>query len=597
MSQPVQLSSNSETASILIVDDVPPQLRLLYRYLELNGFDVKMARDGESGLETAQQTRPDLILLDILMPGMDGFETCRRLKANDNTRNIPVIFLTALPGTEDKVRGFDLGGVDYITKPLQYDEVLARVNTHLHLNRLNQRLIEKNICLQGMVNKLQPQNGAPSNDAVPSTSQIKTSEVTAASLEPGKLLGETINSIQSQLDFNFVGIWTLDKSQTSLTLKTNTPTDTPEFVDLNSCLPLNSSTSVVARVFNTQHPYINNNIKKDYPYLHLDTLPPTRSQLVVPLQIEQKIVGVLDIQSTHSNAFTPSTRAVLQTQVSQITIAVHNILLYENERRLRQQESARVQNLAALNTAKDKFLSIIAHDLRGPFLPLLGWSEMLYATADESDSDIKAISQKIRRSAKSVSALLEDLLQWSRMQLGRMEYNPQTIHLKPLVDTGFDLVTEYAASKNITLHHTITDNNQIFADKNMINTVIRNLILNAIKFTPTGGLVSISAKATATSPDFVEVSVTDTGVGISQEDMKTLFKIDERPIKEGTAQETGTGLGLIICKEMIQKNHGQIVAKSQVGQGTTITFTVPVVAVFNTSGRISDFDNTSHVEN
>ncbi|MEM9555890.1 MAG: sigma-54 dependent transcriptional regulator [Acidobacteriota bacterium] len=130
-------------ATILIVDDTPANLSVLLESLEIGGYDVLVARDGASALEQASYARPDLILLDVMMPGMDGFETCRRLKAQESTREIPVLFMTALADTRDKVQGFEVGAVDYIVKPFQQEEVAVRVATHLELARLRRRLEER----------------------------------------------------------------------------------------------------------------------------------------------------------------------------------------------------------------------------------------------------------------------------------------------------------------------------------------------------------------------------------------------------------------------------------------------------------------------
>src|SRR4028118_299309 len=137
-----------EKGVILIVDDTPSNLEVLLVFLEDSGFKVLVAEDGESAIEGAEYAPPDLILWDILMPGMDGFETCRRLKSNQATQDIPVIFMTALSETVDKVRGLSLGAVDYITKPLQHEEVLARIKLHLSLRNLNKTLTEQNARLE-----------------------------------------------------------------------------------------------------------------------------------------------------------------------------------------------------------------------------------------------------------------------------------------------------------------------------------------------------------------------------------------------------------------------------------------------------------------
>ena len=137
-----------EQSVILIVDDNPNNLAVLFDFLTESGFKVLVARTGESAIAKAEYSPPDLILLDVLMPGIDGFETCRRLKASNFTKDIPVIFMTALDETENKVKGFSLGAVDYVTKPIQNEEVLARAKAHLSIRKLNQKLQEQNVQMQ-----------------------------------------------------------------------------------------------------------------------------------------------------------------------------------------------------------------------------------------------------------------------------------------------------------------------------------------------------------------------------------------------------------------------------------------------------------------
>ena len=141
-------NSDSPISTLLLVDDVPTNLKVLFSYLKELGFKVRIARDGEDALAQVMLAKPDLILLDVMMPKMDGFETCRHLKENEQTRDIPVIFMSALTETVDKVKGFEIGAVDYITKPIQQEEVLARINAHLSIRRLQQTLEQKNLELQ-----------------------------------------------------------------------------------------------------------------------------------------------------------------------------------------------------------------------------------------------------------------------------------------------------------------------------------------------------------------------------------------------------------------------------------------------------------------
>jgi len=385
--------------SILIVDDNRTNLDILSEYLYSVGFKVFVAQNGESALKRAKYAQPDIILLDVMMPGIDGFETCRRLQSSPETKNIPIIFMTALASSKDKVKGFQVGAVDYVTKPLQYDEVLARINTHLRILNQAKQLHKQNIQLQQLTDEL-----------------------------------------------------------------------------------------------------------------------------------------------------------------------------------------------TSLNLSKDKFFSIVAHDLKGPFLPLLGNAELLSTSAETFDTQaVKSMSGAIHDSAKRVLALLENLLQWSLMQMGRIEYKPVTVQLSTIVTQNVNLLFENARAKQITLRNQVSPEIYIHADKQMIDTVIRNLISNALKFTRESGQVTINCRphqiqtTEMNHPDaklpteFIEVSVADTGVGMNEASLDKLFQIDVHHTTAGTNAERGTGLGLLICQEMVIINGGKIWAESVLEEGTTFRFTVPII--------------------
>ena len=140
--------TSSPQDTLLIIDDMPENVMVLLHFLTNKGFTVLVAQDGEEGIETAEYTNPDLILLDVMMPGIDGFEVCDKLKSSDKLKDIPIIFMTALSDTVDKVKGFSLGAADYITKPIQQEEVLARIKTHIKLRKLQLQLQEQNQYLQ-----------------------------------------------------------------------------------------------------------------------------------------------------------------------------------------------------------------------------------------------------------------------------------------------------------------------------------------------------------------------------------------------------------------------------------------------------------------
>lgn len=251
------------------------------------------------------------------------------------------------------------------------------------------------------------------------------------------------------------------------------------------------------------------------------------------------------------------------------------------EREIKQRQQVEVA-LRKANNDKAKLFSIIAHDLRGPFQPLLGNAKLLMNNLKHfTATEIQIIAQDIYKSTQAVFGLLENLLTWSRLQQEQMKHTPAPIELHKLAENTVHLLAEVAHSKKIHLTHTIEAGLWVYADKYMIDTVIRNLTTNALKFTPAEGHVTLTAHRYGASADngatqWVEVAITDTGVGINQKDISNLFKANNYFTTPGTDDEAGTGLGLMLCQEMIAKNGGRIWIESEEHKGTTVRFTLPI---------------------
>ncbi len=221
---------------------------------------------------------------------------------------------------------------------------------------------------------------------------------------------------------------------------------------------------------------------------------------------------------------------------------------------------------------KDKFFSIIAHDLKSPFTALLGFSEILVEEADElSKEEVKEFSTHLRNAIVGLYKLLENLLTWSRLQRGKISKELADLDLKDLINEIFSVFQENARQKKIELETNLESPLIIQADKMMIETIIRNLVANALKFTPEGGKISVIVEEDA---DFVKISVKDTGVGMPESIKNKLFKIDEHVTTRGTNDEKGTGLGLILSKEFVEKHGGKIWVESEEGKGSTFIFTI-----------------------
>ena len=231
--------------------------------------------------------------------------------------------------------------------------------------------------------------------------------------------------------------------------------------------------------------------------------------------------------------------------------------------------------LENLNTTKDKFLSIIAHDLKNPFTSLLGFADLAYNDFDEiSDSEKRSYLNIIRTSSQQIYSLLDNLLSWSRAQAGRIDFNPEKVSLSELVENSIDVVQSSAENKQISLFKDFTNEVIVSVDKNMLFTVLRNLLTNAIKFTPNGGSVTVSCNRIGSKAQIV---VADTGIGMSEDELSRLFKLDGNLKSPGTNSETGTGLGLILCQEFMHLHNSKIEAESVKGEGSRFSFIVDIV--------------------
>ena len=244
------------------------------------------------------------------------------------------------------------------------------------------------------------------------------------------------------------------------------------------------------------------------------------------------------------------------------------------ERKKTEQELVESRNrLKELNATKDRFFSIIGHDLKNPINNILGLSDLMLAEikADEYGG-VEEYTTMINHSSKKAIDLLSNLLTWARSQTGKINYEPTPVNLKSLAENTIDFLSDNAARKSISLETRVNGNIDVKADPVMMELIIRNLLSNGIKFTREGGTVTIGARD---EPDFIRVFVEDTGVGIPEEDMKKLFRLEYNYSTKGTQKEAGTGLGLLLCKEFIGLHGGDIWVDSKVGEGSTFSFPIP----------------------
>jgi PAS domain S-box-containing protein len=251
-------------------------------------------------------------------------------------------------------------------------------------------------------------------------------------------------------------------------------------------------------------------------------------------------------------------------------------VIHDITERKRSEESLKVREkqLNELNASKDKLFSIIAHDLRSPYSNIIGLTELLIESINNSETEeSKNYAQLLNSSAKNTLILLDNLLNWAKSQTGQLSFNPEKTAASDVIMEVIRINTSLATCKKISLKDTSTKIVEVYADRNMLKTILRNLISNAIKFTDVGGHIRVY---TTLKSGNAEITVSDNGVGIDEEKQKDLFSLTPNKPSLGTAKELGSGLGLILCKEFVEKNGGKIWVESEKGKGSDFKFTVPL---------------------
>lgn len=295
---------------------------------------------------------------------------------------------------------------------------------------------------------------------------------------------------------------------------------------------------------------------------------PSIDWLGVPLITANKTFGVLVVQSyTEKIRYTKENKELLTFVSQHVATALE-----------RKQAAIEIKSysskLEELNKNKDKFFSIISHDLRSPFHPLLGLAELLSNETDTlTKEEIKDYTTEIYELLKNQYQLLEELLEWAKIQSNTVSFNFTKLSLKNILDDVIAILSENASKKEITYNLQIDENISVYADKNFLRSILQNLISNAIKFSFDKGIIFISSQA---KENFLEISIKDEGIGLGEEELNNLFAIYADHSKPGTHNEKGSGLGLILCKEMVERHGGKILVKSEKDKGCNFTFTLPL---------------------
>lgn len=298
---------------------------------------------------------------------------------------------------------------------------------------------------------------------------------------------------------------------------------------------------------------------------------PPQIWLGIPLKVQNEVIGAIVLQDyKNMDVYTVKEQEIIQT----ISYPISRVI----ERKMKEEEKQKlIEELRASNLSKDKFFSIISHDLRGPFNAILGYAAILRNELKElSSQELTQFIDSLYKSTYNVYKLLNNLLEYSRFKLDRIEFNPQKINLCEIVIENIVTLKGSFEKKHIAIENNVQEDVHVLADEHMLQSVLQNLLTNALKFSFKKGKIVISAnEVLLNGTKMIEISVKDFGIGMAEEDIAALFKLDSIVSREGTSEEMGTGFGLLIVQEFVEKHGGKIKVISAQNQGSTFLFTIP----------------------
>ena len=546
-------------ANILIVDDRPEKLLSIEAVLEDLGETLVAARSGREALRHVLASDFAVILLDVNMPGMDGFETASLIRQRPRSETTPIIFITSFGDEMHATRGYQLGAVDYILAPVLPDVLRTKVAVFVDLFKKTEQVRRQADHLERRAGQLQKLAAASLAINAASTMEQMLQAVTDAA--------RTI--VEAHQAFTLHTKATAPNrvaSADDVVLPTHTLASfsdkyydwTGRKLDLVECVKTQvGRTTVPVRM--TQDQLCQHD---DWPLLQRLTLPPVRGVLAAPLiGRDGRRLGLVCLTDKLDDAeFTANDEAILVQLTQMASVAIENFI-YSKEREA--------------NRIKDEFLATLSHELRTPLNAIIGWTQILQT--EELPDDARHGLEVIDRNAKSQAKLIEDLLDVSRITTGKLRLKLQATDLRPIVEAVAETLRPNAEAKGVSLGAAANASSAVVhGDPDRLQQVVWNLVTNAIKFTPRGGRVTIGL--TVVGDGAAHLDVTDSGAGIEPQFLPYVFDRFRQADSTSTRSFGGLGIGLTIVRHIVDLHGGQVEANSAgAGQGATFTVHLPLL--------------------
>ena len=547
------MSDSQGKVNVLLVDDRPDKLLALEAVLEDLGQNIVRAYSGREALRHVLTQDFAVILLDVNMPGMDGFETATLIRQRKSSEHVPIIFITAFGDEILATRGYSLGAVDYILAPVVPEVLRSKVSVFVDLFKKTEQVKRQADSLRRRAGQMQKLAAASVaiNSALSIDKMIQTVTDTARDIigahqaitlfiDPRP--GQRLRKVQAHGSFSDrYAEWRgqplqLDPIADTVVYGSYTPT----------------------RMTDTElhdHP--------DWEIVRRLRIPPiTGGMLAAPLNGRDGTrLGIIYLSDrADGGAFTGDDESIAVQLAQMASIAVENTLFSEERE---------------ANRIKDEFLSTLSHELRTPLNAILGWTQLL--EMEKPSGEFAHGLEVIERNARAQTKLIEDLLDVSRISTGKLRLNPQLITVGTVVESAVEAVKPAADAKGVKLHVDLPSTPQrLVADPDRLQQVVWNLLSNAVKFTPTGGTVTVDSQQIAGN---IEIRVTDTGQGIAPAFLPFVFDRFRQADSTSTRSHGGLGIGLTIVRHIVELHGGSVRAESRgEGHGSAFTVTLPITA-------------------